>query len=103
MKPLINIFKKLDFYQTFYGSYFSKSFLQEKINAIWLFSLLGTFLFYPDTIYPRIKMQLKGKKVQLFKEVTMFAPNFKNITNLAGNLSTFHYFGHFGKYFGYYE
>ena len=62
MKPLINIFKKLDFYQTFYGSYFSKSFFQEKINAIWLFSLLGTFLFYPDTIYPRIKMQLKGKK-----------------------------------------
>ena len=46
-------------------------------------------------------MQLKGKKSAIFKEVTLFAPNFKNITNLAGNLSTFPYFGHFGKYFGY--
>ena len=63
MKALINIFKKLGFYQTFYGSYFSKSFLQEKKKRhLALYSLLGTFLFYPDTIYPRIKMQLKGKK-----------------------------------------
>ena len=81
MKPLINIFKKLDFYQTFYGSYFSKSFFQEKINAIWLFSLLGTFLFYPDTIYPRIKMQLKGKKVQ-FKRKSQCLPQMLKILQI---------------------